>query len=83
MYINTIQQQDKETAAQFDQAINRYMVDTALKGDQVSNVTFLATGTRLTAVFVLYTKAEIEQMHQKQIEQQRAENRNGLIRTLD
>jgi len=66
MYINTIQQNDKETAAQFDQAINRYMEDIRLKGDQISNVTFLTAGERLTAVFMLYTKDEIEVAQQRQ-----------------
>jgi len=66
MYINTIQQKDKETAAQFDQAINRYMEDIRLKGDQISNVTFLTAGERLTAVFMLYTKDEIEAAQQRQ-----------------
>jgi len=66
MYVNTIQQTDKQTAPQFDQAINRYMADIALKGDQISNVTFLTAGDKLTAVFMIYTKAEIETAQQRQ-----------------
>jgi len=81
MYVNTIQQNDKETAAQFDQAINRYMADIELKGEQISNVTFLTAGDKLTAVFMIYTKKEIELAIQRQREQQLRES-NGLIKSF-
>ena len=59
MYVYTIQQTEKETAAQFDKAINQYIEDTRLKGDQINNVTFLTAGDRLTAVFMILTEKEI------------------------
>jgi len=60
MYVNTIQQKEKETAAQFDQAINKYMTDTESRGDKISNVTFLTAGEKLTAVFMVITDKELQ-----------------------
>ena len=60
MYVHTIQQTDSQNPADFDQAASLFLSSRAVAGEAISNVTFLTAGDKLTAVYLVMTKEDIQ-----------------------
>ena len=60
MYVHTIQQTDKQTPADFDQAASLFLSSRAVAGEAINNVTFLTAGDKLTAVYLVMTKEDLQ-----------------------